>query len=79
MKKLKIAQLVSNLHKVSSSSNQAIYSHVAWLTNKLAKQKHEVSLFAAGNSETKANLISVTKSIPSRDEFKLIFKRIRII
>jgi len=65
MKKLKIAQLVSNLHRVSSSSNQAIYSHVAWLTNKLVKQGHEVSLFAAGNSETKANLVSVTKASTS--------------
>jgi len=66
MKKIKIAQLVSNYHKVSSSSNQAIYSHVAWLTNKLVKKGHEVFLFASGDSETKANLFSVTKKATSK-------------
>ncbi len=57
---MKIFQLVSNFHKVSPTSNQAIYSHVAWLTNGLAEQGHEVNLFAAGDSETKGQLIAVT-------------------
>ncbi|MBU3895879.1 glycosyltransferase family 4 protein [Patescibacteria group bacterium] len=56
---MKIAQLVSNLHNVAPNSNQAIYSHVAWLTNKLVDQGNEVSLFASGDSKTKANLVSV--------------------
>jgi len=34
---------------------------VAWLTNKLAKHGHEVSLFASGDSETRANLVFVTE------------------
>jgi len=66
MEKLKIAQLVSNYHSVSSSSNHAIYSHVAWLTNKMVKLNHEVSLFASGDSETKAKLISVTEKATSK-------------
>ncbi len=61
MHDLKIAQLVSNFHKVSSSSNKAIYSHVAWLTNKLMKKGHHVSLFASGDSETRGKLFSVTE------------------
>ncbi len=58
MEKLRIAQLVYNFHSVSSSSNLAIYSHVAWLTDKLASQKNKVTLFAAGDSDTKAELVS---------------------
>lgn len=57
---MKIFQLVSNLHKVSPESNQAIYSHVAWLTNGLAERNHQVNLFASGDSETNGNLFSVT-------------------
>lgn len=54
---MKIAQLVSNYHIVAPHSNQAIYSHVAWLTNGLINLGHDVSLFASGDSGTKANLI----------------------
>jgi len=57
---MKIAQLVSNFHTVSLTARQAIYSHVAWLTNNLVDARHEVSLFAAGDSDTKAELVSVT-------------------
>lgn len=57
---MKIHQLVSNLHKVSPLSNQAIYSHVAWLTNVLASKGHEVNLFASGDSESDGKLFSVT-------------------
>lgn len=66
MEKLKIAQLTSNYHNVSSSSNHAIYSHIAWLTNKMVKMGHEVTLFASGDSETKAKLISVTEKSTSK-------------
>lgn len=57
---MRIFQLVSNLHKVSPASNQAIYSHVAWLTNGLVKRGHKIDLFASGDSETDARLFSVT-------------------
>jgi len=55
---MKIAQIVYNFHKVSPSANLAIYSHVAWLTNKLVDHDHKVFLFASGDSDTKAELIS---------------------
>lgn len=59
---MKIAQLVSNFHDVNPYSNQAIYSHVAWLTNGLVDLKHEVSLFAGPDSKTKAELSSISKN-----------------
>lgn len=59
---MKIAQLVSNLHPVFPTANNAIYSHVAWLTNGLTDLGHDVRLFAAGNSDTRGQLHSVTPS-----------------
>lgn len=56
---MKIAQLVSNYHKVSPETNQAIYSHVAWLTNGLVGLGNEVHLYGAGDSETNGKLFSV--------------------
>lgn len=61
MEKLKIAQLVSNFHPVNSLSNYAIYSHVAWLADKMSKQGNEITVFASGDSEIKANLVPVTE------------------
>lgn len=58
---MKIAQLVSNLYDVNTFSDRAIYSHVAWLTNGLVDKGNNVSLFASGKSQTKANLFSVIK------------------
>lgn len=57
---MKIAQLVSNLHPVFPMANNAIYSHVAWLTNGLVDLGHAVHLFAAGGSETRGQLHAVT-------------------
>lgn len=57
---MRIYQIVSNFHKVSPSSNMAIYSHAAWLSNGLVASGNEVSLFASGDSETDAKLFSVT-------------------
>ncbi|MBU1039060.1 glycosyltransferase family 4 protein [Patescibacteria group bacterium] len=59
---MKIAQLVSNYHRVSPSTKQAIYSLVAALSNGLTKQNNEVTLFASGDSISQAKLISVTAS-----------------
>lgn len=56
---MRIAQLVSCLHSVSSTANNAIYSHVGALCDGLVGKGHEISLFAAGDSETKAQLTSV--------------------
>jgi len=57
---MNIAQLVSNLHVVFPTANNAIYSHVAWLTNGLTDLGHTVHLFAAGGSDTRGQLHSVT-------------------
>jgi glycosyltransferase involved in cell wall biosynthesis len=59
---MKIAQILSNFHSASPLANQAIYSHVAWLTNSLVDLGNEVTLFATGDSDTKAKLISVIKN-----------------
>lgn len=56
---MKIAQLVSNFHRVAADSNQAIYSHVAWLTNGLVETGNDVTLFAASDSESKARLSGI--------------------
>lgn len=56
---MKIAQLVSCLHSVSPEANNAIYSHVGLLCDGLTNKGHAVTLYAAGDSKTKAKLISV--------------------
>lgn len=56
---MRIAQLVSNLHRVHLASNQAIYSHTARLTNGLIRRGNDVTLFASGDSESQAKLYSV--------------------
>lgn len=53
---MKIAQLVSNLHKVSPVANNAIYGHVGDLCDGFIDNGEDVTLFASGDSETKANL-----------------------
>jgi glycosyltransferase involved in cell wall biosynthesis len=56
---MKIAQLVSCLHATSANANNAIYSHVGALCDGLANKGHEVALYAAGDSQTKAQLTAV--------------------
>ncbi len=56
---MRITQLVSPLTPVSAKSNHAIYGHVGTLCDELTNRGHQVSLFAAGDSETKAELNSV--------------------
>jgi glycosyltransferase involved in cell wall biosynthesis len=72
---MKIHQLVSNLHKTSDVSNQAIYSHVAWLTNGLVERGHKVNLFASGDSETDGQLFSVTPIATSKMEINENLKK----
>lgn len=56
---MKISQLVSPLYSVSSDANHAIYGHVGSLCDGLVKRGHDVSLFASGDSVTRAILESV--------------------
>jgi glycosyltransferase involved in cell wall biosynthesis len=56
---MKIAQIASNLHTVNPDSNHAIYSHTAWLSNGLVDRGNDVTLYAAGDSITKAGLRSI--------------------
>ncbi len=58
---MRIAQLTSNFHKVSTVSTQAIYSHAAFLTNGLVERGNDVTLYGSGDSETKGKLFSVTE------------------
>tara|TARA_R110000824_G_scaffold401771_1_gene615638 strand:- start:328144 stop:329220 length:1077 start_codon:yes stop_codon:yes gene_type:complete len=62
---MRIAQLVSNYHQVSRTAQKAISSHTAWLTDGLVRKGHEVHLFAASDSTTKAELHAVTPSLSS--------------
>ncbi len=56
---MRVGQLAYNLYPVKPDSNQAIYSTVAWLSDGLVDRGNDVTLFAAGDSTTKANLVSV--------------------
>jgi glycosyltransferase involved in cell wall biosynthesis len=64
---MRIAQLTYIYHRVFPNSNQAIYSHVGWLTNGLVQDNNDVTLFASGDSETKAKLFSVNPTATSKD------------
>jgi glycosyltransferase involved in cell wall biosynthesis len=56
---MRIAQLVSNYYKVGPYEKRAIYSAAAWLCNTLVDRGHDVTLFGAANSESKAKLRSL--------------------
>jgi len=56
---MRISQLVSNFYPTSHNFSKAINSHVASLANGLIDKGHKVDLFAADQSETKANLVSI--------------------
>lgn len=57
---MKIAQLANNFRRTFPKSKNAIYSHVANLTDGLVRRNNDVTLFATGDSETTGKLISVT-------------------
>lgn len=70
---MRIAQLVSNIHPVSPLSNQAIYSHVGTLTDKLVDRGHEAHLYAASDSVTQGTLhgiINATKNMPLAEDIR---------
>ncbi len=56
---MKIAQIVSATQTVPPQSKNGLEFVVSWLTEELVKRGHKVTLFAPGNSKTKAKLISV--------------------
>jgi glycosyltransferase involved in cell wall biosynthesis len=59
MKKLKIAQLAPLWETVPPKKYGGIEIMIAAITNELVKRGHRVTLFASGNSKTKAKLKSV--------------------
>jgi len=63
---MRIAQLANIYRQVNPSSNNAIYSHAGLLTDGLVGNNNNVTLFGAGNSLTKAKLVSVT-DLPTAD------------
>lgn len=64
MKKLKIAQLAPLWETVPPKKYGGIEIMIAAITNELVRKGHDVTLFASGNSKTKAKLASVfTKSL----------------
>lgn len=54
---MKIAQLVSNHHSVPPVASGAIYHVVNRITEGLIDQGHDLTLFASGDSKTRADLI----------------------
>lgn len=64
---MRILQLTSNIHPVSPTFQKAIGSHVAWLSNGLADRGHEVHLFGAKESETKAIQHGTTGALSKMD------------
>ncbi len=58
---MKIAQLAPNVERVPPNTYGGTELIVHLLTESLIKQGHEVTLFASGDSITKARLISVTE------------------
>jgi glycosyltransferase involved in cell wall biosynthesis len=61
MKKLKIAQIAPLWFSVPPKRYGGIERIVSYLTEELTKRGHSVTLFASGDSKTKAKLVSVSK------------------
>ena len=61
MKKLKIAQIAPLWFPIPPKKYGGTERIISLLTEELIKRGHQVTLFAAGSSKTKAKLISVTK------------------
>jgi len=61
MKKLKIAQIAPLWYPVPPRGYGGTEAIVSKLTEGLVKRGHDVTLFASGDSKTKAKLVSITK------------------
>jgi glycosyltransferase involved in cell wall biosynthesis len=61
MKKLKIAQIAPLWFPIPPKKYGGIERIISYLTEGLVKRGHDVTLFASGDSKTKAKLVSVTK------------------
>lgn len=64
---MRIVQLTSNVNRVASTSQKAISSHVAWLTNGMVDRGHTVDLFATSDSETRGILHGITEQLCALD------------
>ncbi len=60
MKKLKIAQIAPLWFPIPPKKYGGIERIISFLTEELVRRGHDVTLFASGDSKTKAKLISVT-------------------
>jgi len=67
---MKIAQICKSLWKVHPHSINATQLIVSQITEELVKRGHEVTLFASGDSKTKAKLVSVTPRCVNYDQTK---------
>ncbi len=63
---MRIAQLVSSLHPVTSGTANGIRAHVALLTDAMVKAGHDVELYASGDSETLGRLHAIGDSCLSK-------------
>lgn len=61
MKKLKIAQIAPVWFSIPPKKYGGIERIISFLTEELVKRGHKVTLFAPGNSKTKAKLVSLIK------------------
>ncbi len=61
MKKLRIAQISPLRFPVPTSKRGGNERVISYLTEELVRRGHDVTLFASGDSKTKANLVSVRK------------------
>ena len=61
MKKLRIAQIAPLWFSIPPKKYGGIERIISFLTEELVRRGHKVTLFAAGNSKTKAKLVSLTK------------------
>jgi glycosyltransferase involved in cell wall biosynthesis len=61
MKKLKIAQIAPLWFSIPPKKYGGIERIISFLTEDLVRRGHKVTLFASGDSKTKARLISLTK------------------
>lgn len=69
---MKIAQITNNLWKIPPKSGNATQLIVGQLTEELVKRRHEVTLYASGDSKTSARLVAVTPHCLNFDPCKKI-------
>lgn len=76
---MKIAQVVSLEESVPPNSKNGLEFVVSWLTEGLVQRGHEVTLFASGDSDTKANLRSLFSKSAHHDPVQVLPQPLRSI